>query len=164
MFKSLKKTLGKSVVSQYFPCALTRTRCLVWTYEMLAMSRRWRPSAGPETPWTSWSSPDNRDLRYCISKNSQKIAHFIWLRMRCAMSYMHTLHCVVFQSLEAPHCFTLNSSNKCKRMVQCVLCWTTPSDVSAVLCVGVCSFTIKCPLDTKRNEQKHLWLKTYLVS
>lgn len=99
-----------------------------------------------------------------ISKNSQKIAHFIWLRMLCAMSDMHILHCVVLQSLEAPHCFTLNSCNKCKRMVQCVFCWTTPSDVSAVLCVGVCSFTIKCPLDTKHIEQKHLWLKTYLVS
>lgn len=42
--------------------------------------------------------------------------------------------------------------------------WTTPSEVSAVLCVGVCCMTIWYPLDTEHNEQNHLCLKLYLPS
>lgn len=79
-----------------------------------------------------------------------------------------TLHCVAFEALEAQDSFTLKFNfQQTQREVyillrnsiifkKFIMYWTTPSEVLAMLCVGVCSITVSCPVDTKHIKQKHL--------
>ena len=128
---------------------LTLPRCVVWTYEMPAMSRQWRPSAGPETLWSSCSSLDSTDLRYCIS---EKLTKSTCLVIQCATNTQVRLH-NIFVLLRSQILSLNHNTQQVQRKSAVYILLDNSIRSFSNVCVVVCGISILCTLFTRLVKQ-----------